>query len=130
MQAGRSRYNWATMLEHESATINTFETRTLRMRRGGVAGAVIAIAIVLSTSSAGLGHERGRSWSDDAGVADACWAAAPTVCADVTACPAVTSPEATVARFSILPLSMIATVVDVRVARDVLVARIGGLYGP
>ncbi len=101
-----------------------------RSRFGGILGVFAATVILLSASASSFGHERGRSFSDDVGVADVCWAAAPTVCADVTACPAVTSPEATVARFSILSLSMIATVVDVRVARDILVARIGGLYGP
>jgi len=49
---------------------------------------------------------------------------------DVTAGPEVTSPTASVARFSILPLPLIAAVVDARGVRKVLVARIGGLYGP
>ncbi len=49
---------------------------------------------------------------------------------DVTAGPEVTCPSACVARFSILPLPLIATVVDSRCVREVLVSRIGGLYGP
>ena len=130
MQAGRRLYNLSTMLEQRSARNYVFESCTLRSRRGGVVGVVGAAVFVLSASPLGLACERGHGWSHDAGVADVCWVAAPTVCADVTACPAVTSPGATVARFSILPLSMIATIVDVRVARDILVARIGGLYGP
>ena len=53
-----------------------------------------------------------------------------TASVDFTAGPEVTSPTASVARFSILPLPVIATVVDVRCVREVLVSRIGGLYGP
>ena len=49
---------------------------------------------------------------------------------DVTAGPEVTSPTANVARFSILPLPIIAAVVDTRGVREVFVSRIGGLYGP
>lgn len=49
---------------------------------------------------------------------------------DVTAGPGVTSPTASVARFSILPLPIIAAVVDARGVREVFVSRIGGLYGP
>ena len=49
---------------------------------------------------------------------------------EVTAGPEVTSPTANVARFSILPLPIIAAVVDARGVREVLVSRIGGLYGP
>ena len=49
---------------------------------------------------------------------------------DFTAGPEAASPTASVARFSILPLPIIATVVDPRCVREVLVSRIGGLYGP
>lgn len=49
---------------------------------------------------------------------------------EVTAGPEVTSPTASVARFSILPLPIIAAVVDARGVREILVSRIGGLYGP
>lgn len=93
-------------------------------------GAVLVIAASILIASPSMANHRHRSGSHDVGIGDGCWIAAPTVCADVTACPAVTSPGATVARFSVFPLSMIATVVDVRAARDVVVARIGGLYGP
>jgi len=49
---------------------------------------------------------------------------------EFTAGPEVTSPTANVARFSIPPLPIIAAVVDARGVREVLVSRIGGLYGP
>lgn len=100
-----------------------------RSRWGGPVAALVAFATVLFVLSASLAHERGRTRSHQAAV-EAFWGAAPTVCVDVTACPEVTSPEATVARFSVLPLPLIATIVNLRVARDVVVARIGGLYGP
>lgn len=50
--------------------------------------------------------------------------------ADITAAPDVTTPSASVARFSIWPLPIIATVVDIRFLREVALSRIGGLYGP
>jgi hypothetical protein len=53
-----------------------------------------------------------------------------TAPADLTAGLVVTSPTASVARFSILPLPIIAAVVDARGVREVLISRIGGLYGP
>lgn len=124
MQASWGGYNRDTMSQQV-----TFEVFALRSRWGGLVAALFAVATVLCVSSAGFAQERGRVRSHESSTG-ACWGAAPTVCVDVTACPAVTSPEATVARFSILPLSLIATVVDVRAVHDVAVARIGGLYGP
>ena len=50
--------------------------------------------------------------------------------ADVTAGPDVTTPSASVARFSIWPLPIVATIVDIRFLREVALSRIGGLYGP
>jgi hypothetical protein len=90
----------------------------------------VTAAALLSGAPIGQGAERGRARSHEIGIADALWAAAPTVAVDVTACPEVTTPEATVARFSVLPLPIIATVVDVRVTHAVALSRIGGLYGP
>jgi hypothetical protein len=54
----------------------------------------------------------------------------PTTSVNVTAGPAVTSPTARVARFSIWLLPIIAAVVDVSRLHEVAVARIGGLHGP
>ncbi len=49
---------------------------------------------------------------------------------DVTASPLVTSPSATVARFGVLDLPLVASLVQVRCMAVVAIARIGGLYGP
>ncbi len=56
--------------------------------------------------------------------------AAPAESADVTAGPGVTTPSASVARFSIWSLPIVAGVVDARFLHRVAVSRIGGLYGP
>lgn len=50
--------------------------------------------------------------------------------ANVNASLTVTMPSACVARFSLHPLSLIASVVGVRILQVVVAARIGGLYGP
>ena len=49
---------------------------------------------------------------------------------DVTPAPMVTSPSASVARFSVNELPSVASVVLVRCVDVVALARIGGLYGP
>ena len=54
----------------------------------------------------------------------------PTTSVDFAATPEVTSPTATVARFSVSPLPVVASVVQVCRLREVTVARIGGLHGP
>ncbi len=54
----------------------------------------------------------------------------PTTSVDFAATPEVTSPTATVARFSVWRLSVVASVVRVCRLREVTVARIGGLHGP
>jgi hypothetical protein len=54
----------------------------------------------------------------------------PTASVHFTVSPDVTSPAATVARFSVWPLPAVASVVRVRRLREVAVARIGGLHGP
>jgi hypothetical protein len=60
----------------------------------------------------------------------AAWEMAPTNSADFAASPAVTTPTASVAGFSVLPLSIIAAVIET-VRRDELgCLRMGGLYGP
>gem|GEM_PF-4893647 len=102
----------------------------LRLCKGGLTTAILAAAVFCCGLFGVPAAERSRGRLSDSADFDSCWMAAPTVCADVTACPAVTCPEATVARFSVFPLSMIAMIVDVRVAHGVCLARIGGLYGP
>ena len=57
-------------------------------------------------------------------------AAVPAESADVTAGPGVTTPSASVARFSIWSLPIVAGVVDACFLRKVAISRIGGLYGP
>lgn len=58
------------------------------------------------------------------------WAGAPTDSADFAASPAVTTPTASVAGFSVFPLPIIAAVVEIG-RRDILACvRMGGLYGP
>ena len=54
----------------------------------------------------------------------------PTTSMAFAATPEVTSPTATVARFSVSPLPVVASVVRVCRLREVTVARIGGLHGP
>jgi hypothetical protein len=49
---------------------------------------------------------------------------------EVTASPCVTSPAAPVARFGVLELPVVASVVHVRCVAEVIIARIGGRYGP
>ena len=58
------------------------------------------------------------------------WMATPTTSVGFAASPEVTTPAASVARFSVWPLPIVATVVDVVRLREVTLARIGGLYGP
>lgn len=55
---------------------------------------------------------------------------APRVSLDFAASPAVTSPAASVAAFSIFALNPVAGVVEIERCRMVAIARIGGLYGP
>lgn len=55
---------------------------------------------------------------------------APTISADFAASPAVTTPTASVAGFSVCPLPVVAAVVDVVRLHEVTTSRIGGLYGP
>ncbi len=60
----------------------------------------------------------------------AVWEMAPTISADFAASPAVTTPTASVAGFSVFPLPIIAAVIET-VRRDELACvRMGGLYGP
>lgn len=60
----------------------------------------------------------------------AAWEMAPTNSADFAASPAVTTPTASVAGFSVFPLPIIAAVIEIN-RRDVLAcARMGSLYGP
>lgn len=58
------------------------------------------------------------------------WMVTPTASVCFTASPEVTSPAATVARFSVWPLPAIASVVGVRRLREVALSQIGGLHGP
>ncbi len=58
------------------------------------------------------------------------WMVAPTASVHFTASPEVTSPTATVARFSVWPLPAVASVVGVRRLREVVLGQIGGLHGP
>ena len=55
---------------------------------------------------------------------------AAAVANDVTPAPMVTSPSATVASFAVRELPLVASVVQVRCVDVVVLARIGGLYGP
>ena len=71
-----------------------------------------------------------RAKATASGASFVVFASTSTAPVDVPAGPEVTSPTASVARFSIFPLPTIATVVDARCIRKVLVSRIGGLYGP
>jgi hypothetical protein len=60
----------------------------------------------------------------------AAWEMAPTNSADFAASPAVTTPTASVAGFSVFPLPIIASVIEI-IRRDVMACvRMGGLYGP
>ena len=54
----------------------------------------------------------------------------PTTSIDFTASPGVTSPTASVARFSTCLLPIVASVVEACRLHEVAIARIGGLYGP
>lgn len=58
------------------------------------------------------------------------WMITPITSVGFAASPTVTTPTASVARFSVCPLPLVATVVVVVRLREVMVARIGGLHGP
>lgn len=94
--------------------------------------AQVCVALVACFLAAPWSRAEPRSRSAAAGwsTADNVFTLAPAESADVTAAPNVTTPSASVARFSILPLPIVASVVDVRCLREITVSRIGGLYGP
>jgi len=85
----------------------------------------VAACVILLIAS---GERVPRSRTADRGVVEL--TVAPTASFDITACPKVTSPSASVARFSLGPLPSVAAVVAPRCRRGVVLARIGGLYGP
>jgi hypothetical protein len=58
------------------------------------------------------------------------WMITPMTSVGFAASPTVTTPTASVARFSVWLLPLVATVVVVARLREVTVARIGGLHGP
>jgi len=89
----------------------------------------IGTAACLLVLTVGPGAPR-RARASDAVSADVALAAIPTASVDVVAAPDVTTPAASVARFSVLPLPLVATVVVPRVAHEIGLARFGGLYGP
>ena len=57
-------------------------------------------------------------------------AAVPVTAMDMTAAPAVTSPTATIARFSVTPLEAVAATVEVQRTHEILLTRYGSLHGP
>ena len=75
-------------------------------------------------------ESRGRSLSAGPTAAAVVFVITPVASADVTAAPDVTTPSASIARFSIWPLPIVATVVDVQFLRQLATSLIGGLYGP
>ena len=92
----------------------------------GPAGLAIAVALMASPDRAPLRRPKPLpAWSFHAAVT-----ITPTTSVDIVAAPEVTSPASSVARFSVLPLSAVAAIVDVRRLREVAVARIGSLHGP
>lgn len=55
---------------------------------------------------------------------------APTGSADMTAVPAVTTPAASVARFSVVPLQTVAGIIHAVRSKVLAASRMGGLHGP
>jgi len=113
------------------------EARTEPFNSGTASGAVFGLApaalivapclLTLCLTSAAP-QARGKAAELSADGSTLCYAD-PT-CNDVTAGPNVTSPVAPVARFGICELPLLADLVQVRCVAAVVIARIGGLYGP
>lgn len=76
-----------------------------------------------SGSAAARFSAAGAACAEDAAVQ-------PLVRIDLVACPAVGTPSAAVARFSVLPLDEVASVVAVVRGQMFRITRVGGLHGP
>jgi hypothetical protein len=105
------------------------ENRLLSQGNPGISGP--ATFALLAALLVGI-HRASLRRSRPTGCSVSCvgWMVTPTTAVGFAASPAVTTPAASVARFSVWPLPMVAGVVDARRLREVTVARIGGLYGP
>jgi len=90
-------------------------------------GVVLAVGLVLLAAAA---DKPRRTWAVQEPVAESSLPSAPSELAAITASPLVTCPTQTVARFSVTPLPIIASVVIVRRVHELALARVGGRHGP
>lgn len=92
-------------------------------------GVSLVAALALSVLWWGPLEQR-RNYPTASLSAEATLAAVPVTAMDITAAPAVTSPAATIARFSVTPLQAVAGEVEVQRTYEVVLTRFGSLHGP
>lgn len=98
--------------------------------RPSTVAAGLALAVVASLAVAANRAEPRRHKPCPTLTAEVAVVVTPTGSANVTAVPAVTSPTASVARFSVVPLQAVSIVIHLVRSKVLAAIRIGGLHGP